>query len=218
MTREQLVTRILEGGLVAIVRAPDPGQLVDAVAALADGGLAAAEITFTVPNAPEVIRKVRAALGTRIILGAGTVLNADHATLAIDAGAQFLVSPHLNLDMITIAHNHNIPAMPGAFTPTEIVTAWNAGADVVKLFPGELAGAAYLKAVRAPLPHIRIMPTGGVTLETAASFLQAGACCLGAGSALVQPKLIAARDFDHLRTLANQWVQLIQHTRANSHP
>lgn len=213
MSRAATLARILDGGLVAVVRSDDPTQLVEVVGALADGGLTAAEITFTVPGAVEVIRKARQAVGDRIVLGAGTVLDPETGRAAILAGAQFLVAPTLNLDLIRLAHRYDVPVMPGAFTPTEILTAWEAGADVVKVFPADVGGPAYLKAIRGPLPQVKLMPTGGVDLDTAEAFLKAGAVCLGVGSSLVQPKKIAMGDFDGLRSLAAEFVGVVKRAR-----
>jgi 2-dehydro-3-deoxyphosphogluconate aldolase/(4S)-4-hydroxy-2-oxoglutarate aldolase len=213
MSRAATLARILDGGLVAVVRSDDPTQLVEVVGALADGGLTAAEITFTVPDAVDVIRKARKALGDRIVLGAGTVLDPETGRAAILAGAQFLVAPTLNLDLIRLAHRYDVPVMPGAFTPTEILTAWEAGADVVKVFPADVGGPAYLKAIRGPLPQVRLMPTGGVDLDTAEAFLKAGACCLGVGSSLVQPKKIAMGDFEGLKALAAEYVGVVRRAR-----
>ncbi len=210
MSRTDVVGRLLSERLVAVVRSHSAGELVPVVAALADGGVTCAEVTFTVPNALEVIRSVSADLGGRVLLGAGTVLDPETARAAILAGAKFLVAPTLNLDVIRMAHRYDVAVMPGAFTPTEILSAWEAGADLVKVFPADLGGPAYLRAIRGPLPQIRLMPTGGVDLTTAREFLAVGAACLGVGSALVDPKAIAARDFDRLRSLAAQYRQLVE--------
>jgi 2-dehydro-3-deoxyphosphogluconate aldolase/(4S)-4-hydroxy-2-oxoglutarate aldolase len=214
MSRDKTLSRILDAGLVAVVRSSDPSQLVDVCSALAEGGVTAAEITFTVPGALEVIRKARQSLSDNVVLGAGTVLDPETARAAILAGAQFLVAPNVNLDVIRIAHRYDVPIMPGAFTPTEVLTAWDHGADIVKIFPADLGGPAYLKALRGPFPQIRMMPTGGVDLTTAEPFLKAGACCLGVGGSLVQPKLIALKDFDQLRSLARQYVEAVKRTRS----
>lgn len=214
MGRETTLRRILDGGLVAVVRSDSPSQLVNVVRALAEGGVTAAEITFTVPDAHEVIRQVRRELGDSIVLGAGTVLDTETARIAILSGAEYLVSPTLNLDVIRLAHRYDKAIMPGAFTPTEVLTAWEAGADVVKVFPAEIGGPPYLKALRGPLPQVRLMPTGGVDLTTAEAFLKAGACCLGVGSSLVEPKAVAAGDFARLTSLASQYAAIVKKFRA----
>jgi 2-dehydro-3-deoxyphosphogluconate aldolase / (4S)-4-hydroxy-2-oxoglutarate aldolase len=213
MNRESQLRRVLDSGLVAVVRAPDSRLLVDAVGALADGGVSVVEITMTLPDALEVVRQVRKALGDRLLLGAGTILDAETARAALLAGAEFLVAPTVNLDVIRLCRRYDKLVMPGAFTPTEILTAWEAGADIVKVFPADVVGPAFFKALRGPLPQVRLMPTGGVDLQTAAAFLQAGACCLGVGSQLVEPRTVAERNFDRIRDLARQYVAVIQQAR-----
>src|SRR3954466_8081563 len=197
--KEADLRRVLDCGVVAVVRSPDSQQLVEACRALADGGVTVVEITMTVPDALDVVRAVRKALGDRVLLGAGTILDPETARAAFLAGAEYIVSPTLNLDVIRLCRRYDKVVMPGAFTPTEILTAWEAGADVVKVFPADVVGPAFFKAMRGPLPQIRLMPTGGVDLTTAADYLRAGACCLGVGGQLVDPKLIAAGNFDWLR-------------------
>ena len=214
MSKEEQLQRVLECGIVAVVRSPDSGQLVEVARALADGGVTVVEITMSVPNALEVLRQVRQALGDRVLLGAGTVLDAETARAVLLAGAEYIVSPTVNMDVIRLCQRYDKLVMPGAFTPTEILTAWEAGADIVKVFPAEVVGPAYFKAVRGPLPQIRLMPTGGVDLGTAAAFLRAGACCLGVGGQLVEPKAVAERNFDRLRDLARQYVAIVKQTRA----
>jgi 2-dehydro-3-deoxyphosphogluconate aldolase/(4S)-4-hydroxy-2-oxoglutarate aldolase len=213
MTRERTVGRILAGGLVAVVRAPDPAGLVDVMKALADGGIVAAEVTLTVPNALEVLKAAKTALGDRVVLGVGTVLDPTSATAAIDAGAEFVVAPVVNPDVIRLCRHRETVAMPGAFTPTEIFAAWQAGADVVKVFPADAVGPAFFKAMRGPLPQIKLMPTGGVDLATAADYVKAGAACLGVGGQLVDPALVKARAFDRITDLARRYVQVVTQTR-----
>lgn len=213
MTRNDQLQRVLDAGIVAVVRAPDPAGLVDVIRALAAGGVTVAEVTLTVPNALEVIRQTKDALGDSILLGAGTVLDAETCRAALLAGAEFIVSPTLNLDVIRVCRRYGKLTMPGAFTPTEILAAWEGGADIVKVFPADVVGPAFFKAMRGPLPQIRLMPTGGVDLNTAEDFLKAGACCLGIGSQLVDPKLVAARAFDRLRDLAAKYVEIVRKTR-----
>jgi 2-dehydro-3-deoxyphosphogluconate aldolase/(4S)-4-hydroxy-2-oxoglutarate aldolase len=169
---------------------------------------------MTVPDALDVVRAARKALGDRVLLGAGTILDPETGRAALLAGAEYLVSPTLNLEVVRLCRRYGKLAMPGCFTPTEILTAWEAGADVIKVFPAEVLGPAFFKAVRAPLPQVRLMPTGGVDLTTAADFLKAGACCLGIGSQLVEPKAVAAGDFERIRELARQYVRIVRDTRA----
>jgi len=213
MSRTEQLQRVLDQGIVAVVRSPDSHRLVDVAKALADGGVGIMEITFTVPNALEVIRQVRHQMGDNVLLGAGTVLDPETARAAILAGAEFIVAPTLNREVIALCHRYDKLVMPGAFTPTEILSAWEAGADIVKVFPADVGGAAYFKALRGPLPQIRLMPTGGVDLSTAAEFLKAGACCLGVGSQLVDPKTVAAGDYARIRDLARQYVAIVQKSR-----
>ena len=208
------LSRILDCGIVAVVRSEKPDQLIQVVQALAAGGVTAAEITFTVPDADLVIREVRKALGDKIVLGAGTVLDTETARTAILAGAEYLVTPCLNLDVIKMCKRYGKVIMPGSFTPTECLTAWEAGADVVKVFPADIVGPGFFKAMKGPLPQLRLMPTGGVDLTTAESFLSAGACCLGVGSSLVEPKAVAAGDFARLESLAAQYVEIVRKFRA----
>src|SRR5437868_1264465 len=213
MNRNEQVQRMTASGVIAVVRSQDSHQLVEVAKALADGGVTVMEITFTVPNALDVIRQVRQSLGDRILLGAGTVLDTETARAAILAGAEFVVAPTLNLDVIRLCHRYDKAVLPGAFTPTEILTAWEAGADIVKVFPADVVGPAFFKAMRGPLPQVRLMPTGGVDLTTAADYLKAGACCLGVGGQLVDPKLIAAGDFDGLRELARKYAAVVRQFR-----
>ena len=214
MSKEDQLRQVLECGIVAVVRSQDSQQLVEVVRALADGGVTVAEITMTVPNALDVIKQARAALGNRVLLGAGTILDPETARAAILAGAEYIVSPTLNLEVIRLCQRYDKLVMPGAFTPTEILAAWEAGADIVKVFPAEVVGPAFFKAIKGPLPQIRVMPTGGVDLTTAATFLKAGACCLGIGSQLVEPAAVAARDFKRIRELAQHYCQIVKETRA----
>lgn len=213
MSRETTLKRILDGGIVAVVRSESSASLVKVVQALAEGGVTAAEITFTVPDAVEVIRQVRRVVGDAIVLGAGTVLDSETARAAMLAGAEYVVSPIVNPEVIRLCRRYDTVVMPGAFTPTEVLTAWETGADVVKVFPADVGGPAYLRALRGPLPQVRLMPTGGVDVSTAEAFLKAGACCLGVGGALVEPKAITAGDFTRIRELASQYAAIVTRVR-----
>jgi 2-dehydro-3-deoxyphosphogluconate aldolase/(4S)-4-hydroxy-2-oxoglutarate aldolase len=215
MNKETHLRHILDSGIIAVVRSPDSQQLVEVVRALADGGITVAEITMTVPDALDVLRQVRRALGERVLLGAGTILDVETARAALLAGAEYLVAPTLNLDVLRLAQRYSKLVMPGAFTPTEILTAWEAGADIVKVFPADVLGPAFFKAMRGPLPQVRLMPTGGVDLGNAVDFLKAGVCCLGLGSQLVEPRAVAGRDFDRIRDLAREYVALVQQTKGH---
>jgi 2-dehydro-3-deoxyphosphogluconate aldolase/(4S)-4-hydroxy-2-oxoglutarate aldolase len=216
MSKETQLRQVLDYGIVAVVRSHDSQQLVDVVRALADGGVTVAEITMTVPGALDVIREVRKSLGDRVLLGAGTILDPETARAALLAGAEYIVSPTLNLDVIKLCQRYDKLVMPGAFTPTEILAAWEAGADIVKVFPADVVGPAFFKAMRGPLPQIRLMPTGGVDLTTAAAFLKAGACCLGVGSQLVEPDAVAKGDFNRIRDLAKQYIAIVKQARAKA--
>ncbi|MBX9681065.1 MAG: bifunctional 4-hydroxy-2-oxoglutarate aldolase/2-dehydro-3-deoxy-phosphogluconate aldolase [Gemmataceae bacterium] len=214
MSKETQLKQVLDTGIVAVVRSQDSQQLVDVVEALAEGGVTVVEITMTVPNALDVLRLTRNKLGNRVLLGAGTILDTETARAAFLAGAEYLVSPTLNLDVIRMCQRYDKLVMPGAFTPTEILAAWEAGADIVKVFPAEVVGPPFFKAIKGPLPQIRVMPTGGVDLTTASSFLKAGACCLGVGGQLVEPKAVAEHNFDRIRDLARQYVAIVQQFKA----
>src|SRR5947208_11233635 len=210
MSKETQLRQILDSGIVAVVRSPDSDQLVEATRALADGGVNVVEITMTVPFALDVLRAIRKALGDRVLLGAGTVLDPETARAVMLAGAEFIVAPTVNFEVIRLCQRYDKLVMPGAFTPTEILGAWEAGADIVKVFPADVVGPAFFRAVRGPLPQVRLMPTGGVDLTTAAAFLKAGACCLGVGGQLVEPKAVAERNFDRIRDRARQYVAIVQ--------
>jgi 2-dehydro-3-deoxyphosphogluconate aldolase/(4S)-4-hydroxy-2-oxoglutarate aldolase len=213
MSNSSKLHRVLSSGVVAIIRAPSGEMLVEAALALAAGGVEAIEVTFTVPRAHKVLEQVADRLGDKILLGAGTVLDPETARTAILAGAEFIVGPNVNRRVIRLCRRYDKLVFPGAFTPTEVVAAWEAGADIVKIFPSDFVGPGYLKALSGPLPQIRLMPTGGVNLQTAADFLRAGACALGIGGALADPKAIAAKDFAKIESLARQYVEIVKGVR-----
>jgi 2-dehydro-3-deoxyphosphogluconate aldolase/(4S)-4-hydroxy-2-oxoglutarate aldolase len=185
-SREDVCKRVETVGLVPVVRAPSAELAMRACEAVLAGGVSIFEITMTVPDAPAVIRALVEKLGDRAVVGAGTVLDADAANKCIEAGAAFIVSPGLDLPTIAAAHARGVPIMPGALTPTEVITAWKAGADMVKIFPASaVGGPKYIKALKGPLPDVKMLPTGGVTASTAGEFIAAGAAALGVGSELV---------------------------------
>lgn len=216
MSKTDHLQRVYDSGIVAVIRAKSGELLADVAEALLAGGVSVMEVTFTVPGALRVLERVADKVGDRVLLGAGTVLDGETARAAILAGAEFIVSPSTNLDVIQLCRRYGKAAMPGALTPTEVVTAWEAGADVVKVFPADaVGGAKYLKALKAPLPQISLMPTGGVNLETAADFLQAGAFALGVGGSLVESKAVEAGDLGRIESLAKQYVDIVQATRKN---
>jgi 2-dehydro-3-deoxyphosphogluconate aldolase/(4S)-4-hydroxy-2-oxoglutarate aldolase len=202
MGRELHAQWIERTGLIAIVRLDSSAELVQAAKAIAAGGVSVIEFTLTTPGALRTIEAAVKELGTEVLIGAGTVLDAETARAAILAGAEFVVAPTLNTDVIEMCHRYDKVVIPGAYTPTEILSAWEHGADFVKLFPAEVGGPAYLKAVRAPLPQVKLIPVGGVTLETAGPFLRAGAAALGVGSNLVDKKAVAEGRFTQLTSVA----------------
>lgn len=216
MTRDQALQKVLDTGIVSIIRAESGEQLVDVAKALYAGGIDVIEVTFTVPGVLDIISAVKQELGDRILLGAGTVLDTESARAAILAGAEFIVTPTVNPDVIQLCNRYGKMIMPGGMTPTEILTAWEAGADIVKVFPADVGGPGFLKAVHGPLPQIRLLPTGGVDLETLPAFMKAGACAVGLGSALVEKSAVEAGDMDRIRSLAEQYVALVKQTRASS--
>jgi 2-dehydro-3-deoxyphosphogluconate aldolase/(4S)-4-hydroxy-2-oxoglutarate aldolase len=216
MSKSMPLSRVLDRVIVAVIRAESPDSLVDVAEALVAGGVEVMEVTFTVPRAVQVLEKVAEKLGSRILLGAGTVLDPETARAAILAGAEFIVSPTTNTQVIELCRRYSKLAMPGALTPTEVVTAWQAGADIVKIFPSELTGPRYLKLLSAPLPQVRLMPTGGVNVETAGEYLKAGACALGVGGALVDSKLVAAGDLKEIERRARALVEVVQKCRAGA--
>jgi 2-dehydro-3-deoxyphosphogluconate aldolase/(4S)-4-hydroxy-2-oxoglutarate aldolase len=214
MSRHEDLSRVLGSGIVAVIRSTSSEQLVEVARALYEGGVDVLEVTFTVPRALEIIAAVRKALGDKVLLGAGTVLDPETARAAFLAGAEFLVAPTVNLDVIRLGNRYDKLVMPGAFTPTEILTAWEAGAQVIKVFPADIGGPAYLKTLHGPLPQVRLLPTGGVNLNTIADFLKAGACAVGLGGALVEPKAVQAGDMARIKSLAAQYVEIVKQTRA----
>jgi 2-dehydro-3-deoxyphosphogluconate aldolase/(4S)-4-hydroxy-2-oxoglutarate aldolase len=191
MNRDVILRSILDIGVVPVVRTSSAESAIRAIEAVYRGGIRAAEITMTVPGAIKALEKLADAFGDKLVLGAGTVLDPETARICMLAGAQFFVTPALNLKTIEMAKRYSKIIMPGALTPTEIVTAWEAGADFVKVFPcGAMGGAKYIKALKAPLPHIEMVPTGGVSLETTAHFLRAGAAAVAVGAELIDAKTI----------------------------
>lgn len=213
MPNDTDLQRVLDSGLVAIIRAPSGDQLLDVSRALLAGGIDVIEVTFTVPGVLDIIQQLRRELGDRILLGAGTVLDPESARAAMLAGAEFIVTPTVNGDVIRLCRRYGKVVMAGGFTPTEILTAWEAGADIVKVFPADVGGPDYLKAIRGPLPQIRLLPTGGVNLETLPSFVQAGACAVGLGSALVEKEALAAGNMDRIQSLAAAYVEKMKQAR-----
>ena len=211
MDRHAVVAGLLARRLIAIVRVPDAAQLLPVAEALHAGGVEVIEFTLTTPGALEQLRVARAHFGGAVVLGAGTVLDAGLAQQAIEAGAQFIVAPNFDPAVVRLCHRHryNVPVIPGALTPTEIVAAWTAGADFVKVFPASLGGPGYIREVRAPLPHVPLVPTGGVTAENCVEYLKAGAAAVGVGSSLVDKTAVVTRDWPTLTNRARRFVALI---------
>ena len=215
--RQEIKDRLQSLGLIPVLRAKSPIEAQALVEALLLGGVSVIEVTMTIPGAIGVIRSLREIYGDRLLLGAGTVLDAQQCVAVIEAGAEFVVSPSLHLEVIAKTKELGKVSIPGALTPTEVVTAWNAGADYVKIFPcSAMGGASYLKALKAPLPHIALIPTGGVTLDTASEYLKAGAAALGIGSDLVNATALAQGKPELITETAKKYLEIIQQTRSRA--
>ena len=213
-SRAQVVQALEANGVVAVIRMKEPDKLRAVADALAEGGVRALEVTMTVPRAIEMIAALAPTLPAGFVLGAGTVLDAETARLAILAGAQFVVGPVFRPEVIALCHRYDVAAMPGCFTPTEILAAWEAGADVVKVFPATALGPGFFKDVRGPLPQVKLMPTGGVTLDNAGEWIKAGAVAVGVGTALLDSKAIAAGSYDVIAANARRIVANVRAARA----
>ncbi|MGB9456305.1 MAG: bifunctional 4-hydroxy-2-oxoglutarate aldolase/2-dehydro-3-deoxy-phosphogluconate aldolase [Bryobacteraceae bacterium] len=215
MSAANILASLVEGAIVPVVRASSPEAALQAVEAIANGGIRAAEITMTVPGAMQVLEKLAGRFGGNMLLGAGTVLDPETARACLLAGAEFIVSPSLKPATIEMAKRYSKPVFPGALTPTEVLAAWEAGADAVKIFPcGNVGGAKYIKALKGPFPQIEMIPTGGVNLETIGDFLKAGACAVGVGGELVDAKLIKEGRFDAIAERARQFLAAVAKARA----
>jgi len=215
MDKEKVRDRIIEIGIVPVVRASSPGEACVAADAVCEGGIPIVEITMTVPGAVDVIRELVKNCASDVLIGAGTVLNPEAARRCLDAGAQFLVSPGLNLKTVELAVREGKLIMAGALTPTEVITAWDAGADFVKIFPcGQVGGAKYIKALKGPLPQIPLVPTGGVNLNTAAEFIEAGAAALGIGGELVQAEALKSNKPEIIVENARKFLAIVKQARA----
>lgn len=214
--RAAIVQEIEACGVVAIIRMKDSAAVGAVIDALAQGGVRALEITMTVPGAVDRIREVAARLPAGFLLGAGTVVDADTALRVADAGARFIVSPVFRREVIEAGHRRDVAVLPGCLTPTEILDAWEAGADIVKVFPATALGPMYLRDLHGPLPDVRLLPTGGVTIENAADWIRAGAVAVGIGSALVDQQAIAERDYARIVVNARRLVDNVQAARKGS--
>lgn len=215
MNATSIVARIEELGVVPVVRAPSAAVALRAARAVHAGGIDVLEITMTVPDAVAVLRQLAAELGDRVILGAGTVLDAEAARRCIAAGAQFIVAPGFDPETVRAAHELGAPVMPGALTPTEVIAAWKAGAEMVKVFPcSAVGGADYLRALKAPLPQVKLLPTGGVDRHTAADYIRAGAAALGLGAALVDLKVLEREGDEAIAARARELLAIVRAARA----
>jgi len=206
-SRSEIISLLTNPGIIAIVRAQKPDQVPPVSEALIAGGVMAIEITMTTPGALEAIRDARDQIGDRALLGVGTVLEAQTCRAALQAGAQFVVTPVCRTELVAIAHAANRPIMLGAYSPTEAQLAHQAGADFIKIFPADTLGPPYIKALRAPLPHLRLVPTGGVDLHNLADFLQAGCAAVGVGSSLVSAKILQDANWPELTRRAREFVE-----------
>jgi 2-dehydro-3-deoxyphosphogluconate aldolase/(4S)-4-hydroxy-2-oxoglutarate aldolase len=203
--REKIASQIMAEGLVAIMRVSRPELAMPLATALVAGGIRAVELTMSIPNALEAVRTIDRELGGEILLGVGTVIDDDTCRAAIDAGAKYIVSPVTRPSLVRVAHAMDRPVMLGAYTPTEAQTAHEAGSDFVKIFPADTLGPGYIKSLLAPLPHLKIVPTGGVNLDTMEAFLAAGSAALGTGSALLKKEIIAGENWGELERLARRY-------------
>ncbi len=206
---------ILDTGIIAIVRVASASDAIEVCGAVARGGVKTIEVTMTVPGAIDAIREFKQQAKDEVLLGAGTVLDPETARIVILNGADFIVSPNLNIDVIRMAHRYGKLVIPGTFTPTEILAAWDAGADIVKVFPAGVVGPQYLKDIKGPLPQIRLTPTGGVTLENTPEFIRAGASCVSVATALVDKKAIADKNFDVITEKARQFIEAVKAGRSS---
>jgi len=205
-SHHDILTQLIEGKVIAVVRLDSGEQLVRVAEALKAGGISAIEFTASTPGALDMIEEAASRFGNEVLMGAGTILDPETARAAILAGAEFIVTPTLNLATIELCKRYGKPIVPGALTPTEVLTAWQAGADMVKVFPASLGGPSYVKAVLAPLPQIRLVPTGGVSADNAAEYLKAGAAAVGVGGRLVDKAAVARGDWDAITAEAQRLV------------
>ncbi len=214
MEKHEILNRMIEEGLIPVIRVSSPDEAIDVAEAIKEGGSTFIEITMSVRGAIDVIKELSNKYKDEIILGAGTVLDSETGRASLLSGAQFIVSPILNLDLIELGHRYSAVVIPGAMTPTEILTAWNAGADMVKVFPaGQIGGPDYIKAIKAPLPQILLVPTGGVSLQNAGEFIKAGASCLGVGSELVDKKALKEKKFHIITENTQAFIKAIKEAR-----
>jgi len=216
MEKREVLNRMVSEGLIPVIRVTSAQEAIDVADAIKEGGVTFIEITMSVQGAIDVIKDLTKKYKDEIVMGAGTVLDPETGRAALLAGAQFIVSPTLNLDLIHLAHRYSAVVIPGAMTPTEILTAWNAGADMVKVFPAaQLGGPEYIKALRGPLPQILFVPTGGVNLQNAGAFIKAGCVALGVGGELVDKKALKEKKFNILTENARAFLKAIREARGS---
>jgi len=214
MEKRDVFNRMVAEGLIPVIRVASAAEAIDVADAIKEGGVTVIEITMSVPGALDTIKELTKKYKDDIIMGAGTILDPETGRAALLAGAQFLVTPTLNLELIQLAHRYSAVIVPGAMTPTEILTAWNAGADMVKVFPAaQLGGPDYIKALRGPLPQILYVPTGGVNLQNAGAFIKAGAIALGAGGELVDKKAVKEKKFNVITENTRAFLKAIKEAR-----
>ena len=214
MSKPEIIDRIVNPGIVAIIRADSSEQLMGAAEALYEGGVTGMEVTMTTPNALQVINDVAKRFGKKVLIGVGTVLDTETCRAAILAGSQFVVTPVTRPEVITLCNRYGVPIAAGAYTPTEALTAYEAGADFVKIFPADQLGPTYIKNILAPMPQLQIIPTGGVTVATVDAFIKAGSVALGAGSSLVSKEILKSQDWKKLTETAAAFVEAIKKARA----
>ena len=213
--KEKNLQDIVNCGVVAVIRVASAQEAVEVCGAIAKGGVKPIEITMTVPGAIDAIKELKGVMKDNVLLGAGTVLDSETARAVILAGAEFVVCPTLNLEVIEVCRRYSKVVIPGAFTPTEILTAWEAGADIVKVFPATVGGPRYLRDIRGPLPQIRLMPTGGVNLKNTPDFIKAGAVAVAAGTSLVDKRAVSQREYDIITENAKRFVEAVKLARAD---
>ena len=213
--KEQNLQIITDCGVVAIVRVSSAHEAVDVCQAVAKGGVTPIEVTMTVPGAIDVIKEFKSAVKEEVLVGAGTVLDPETARACILAGADFIVSPTLNLEVIKVCRRYSKIIIPGAFTPTEVLVAWDAGADIVKVFPASVGGPQYLKSILGPLPQVKLCPTGGVNLETTPAFIKAGAVAVAVGTSLVDKQAVSDKNWDFITETARKFCEIIKQARGS---
>lgn len=213
-THSEILRQLVEPGVIAVIRADSSAQLMHVAEALKKGGVIAMEVTMTTPNAIEVIQEVTRRHGQDLVMGVGTILDTETCRAAILAGAEFVVTPVFRPEVIQLCRRYGRPIICGAYTPTEILSAWESGADFVKVFPADGLGANYIKAVKAPLPQVQIIPTGGVDLNTAGDFIKAGCAAVAAGSSLVSKKILESQNWAELTDTARRFVEAVAKARA----